>query len=374
MSSFTSIPSNKDYFGDAGSLQATGSKLLLLGTALQMGANGLFNNTNHVAIELGSFLQSNNIPTALVGLGAAAFLYSGHKYSQARQENSQTNTHTNNVGHGTSVVGKALEAAGLIAMDPAAGTVALATGGAFLHADAKVSNIVQSSKKPDDKAKKTYTADDIQKMKEKELKAIIDEQGLKVDLADFTKLNRQQAAVINALDEKGLITQGTDHWQHLRPLMGPTTTGVVQIATWVFDLVKLAHKGVAKFGPIAGRALTGGAAAEIIRENLVAHPQPISAALHSILPTAVIAANSIWAVSDIKQMKRANATTTDLTVQPRDRSNRDRPVVTVNPPSAPKHPDFRQLRSANPPPSSPPSKALPPASPPRRALPPSPRV
>ena len=66
------------------------------------------------------------------------------------------------------------------------------------------------SKKPIDKkskAKAGVAADDVMEADEDELQEFIDDHGLDVDLGDFKTLRKKRAAVIDALEEEGLIEE-----------------------------------------------------------------------------------------------------------------------------------------------------------------------
>jgi len=63
----------------------------------------------------------------------------------------------------------------------------------------------KSKKKSKKKKAKTYSEDDIEDMDEDELEEVIDEHDLDVDLDDFKKLGKKQAAVIDALEDEDLI-------------------------------------------------------------------------------------------------------------------------------------------------------------------------
>lgn len=64
---------------------------------------------------------------------------------------------------------------------------------------------LKKSKKDKASKVKKYDADDIKGMTDKELKKLIKEHDLDVDLADFKTLKKQAAAVIDALETKDLI-------------------------------------------------------------------------------------------------------------------------------------------------------------------------
>lgn len=57
------------------------------------------------------------------------------------------------------------------------------------------------------KKAQTYTEDTIKEKDEEELAELIEEHELDVDMADFNTLKRKRAAVIDALEEKGLIEE-----------------------------------------------------------------------------------------------------------------------------------------------------------------------
>lgn len=64
---------------------------------------------------------------------------------------------------------------------------------------------VKSSKKKGKKEKRTYTSDSVLEKDEDELQALVDEHELEVDLSEFEKLRKKRSAVIEALEQEGLL-------------------------------------------------------------------------------------------------------------------------------------------------------------------------
>lgn len=69
----------------------------------------------------------------------------------------------------------------------------------------KASKKKATKKKGRKKKSKTYSSDDISEMDEEDLLGLVDEHDLDVDLDDYRTLRRKAAAVIDELEEKGLI-------------------------------------------------------------------------------------------------------------------------------------------------------------------------